>query len=334
MLPKQNIALAAKQLLYRPALKTPVLVPECGPSRSLADWLNVLSDPAQFPDGKLPGQILCRFAADFLLAYLHPQYIHRAPTEAEALRTLDQFVHRRHGTASLEGQSDLRSRLLKLGFALCMVADLPRTAHILGDIMTRRLDPSLFANRFIGLDIGAGTGILSVAMAICARRNSFASIEITALERDKEVAAHTAALLQTLAIGSVVVADAKATATYHGLGDTPIAFVCNETLPSQGHRLWKEDFVPISQTLLAAKGHLLHQATFFPLTMAATTRDESELIEIGPDNNFSCNQKYPMRLMKVWGIRLQDGLWPLEHIGEPFRDAVSPDWLPLLGRRW
>lgn len=335
-LPEWDIALAARRLLYRPALTSSPLTGECGPSRSLADWIDRLSDPAQTSGSTLAGPVLCRFAADFLAAYLHPEFISRAPEDAETRLIFEQFVHRRHGTASLENQNALRNRLLRLGFALCMVADLPRTAHILGDIITRRLDPSHFSGRFTALDIGAGTGVLSVAMAICARRNGFQSVHITALERDTEVAESTDALLQTLGIGKVVMADAKDPAVYERILDKrfPVAFVSNETLPSQGHRLWKEDFVPISQTLMNVGGETVRQAEFFPLSLAATVRDRAEPVELCAENGFEISDKYPMRLMKAWGIRLQDGLWSLERIGEPFRQYVSPDWLPLLGRRW
>jgi hypothetical protein len=332
--PKRYIASAAKQLLHRPALRTPVLTKECAPSLSLVDWIALLSDKYRLPDEKLTGPLLCRFAADFMLAYLHPKFIHQAASEQECRLTFEQFVHRRHGTASLEGKDELRDRLLRLGFALCMVADLPRTAHILQDIITRRLDPAFFNEIFQGLDIGSGTGILSLAMAACAGRNEFAEIKITAFERDEAVAWQTEKVFKALRIGRVVTGDAKAPTMYRQLDNAPIAFVCNETLPSQGHRLWKEDFIPISRTLLRIKGNALRRAAFFPMALAATARQDDGLVEFGTDNQFTTNSEYPMRLMKAWGIRLQDGLWPLERIGEPMRGCVSANWLPLLGRRW
>ncbi len=67
-----------------------------------------------------------------------------------------RFVSRRHGTPLLDGREALRLFLLHHGFALQMLFDLAKTAHLLASLAAAPPPP---VNRpFVGLDCGTGTG--------------------------------------------------------------------------------------------------------------------------------------------------------------------------------
>jgi len=317
-------------LLQKPELTTPLLsLGVLGPG-SLTDDLARAADPKTILTREALLNIICKYS----LAFVHPGAHEREISMADLTRFFDQFANRRRGADSLEGQPELRRRLLDFGFALCMLLDLPKTGHILWDILQRKIQPQVNQETFFGLDIGAGTGVLMLGMWILARRSGFTSCDILGIERDERLAARADELLSELGIGRITRADAKKPGLFRRFCPRGLHFVANETLPSQGHRLWKEDFPAINERLFADCGPALAGTEFFPSAVYAVESRGGRKFRLSPENSFQPDAGYPLRLMRRAGIELAGEPVPLEAVGQEWRSLISPEWLPLLPHRW
>lgn len=325
--PQPPLAAQAARLLHRKALAAPLLAPDGYSDRPLACEIDRLRDPAR----PVADADLVRLLAKYAHAYVHDSAAQALPLD-ELTLLFDQFHNRRRGCESLDGRDELRHRLLRLSFALTMVADLPKSARIVREILHTPLAPGQ-GGPFLGLDIGTGTGILMLAMHLAAHRAGYGAIRLVGVERDRATWERTVALTRTLGTGVALLGDAKAPATYAALPEGPVRFVCNETLPSLGRRLWKEDFVPISQALFGALGDRLAGARFFPAALW-TRKSESEVVRLGVENGFAPASGYPLRLLRAEAIELGGAPVRLDMIGEDCLGHVRPQWRERLGSRW
>jgi len=325
--PQPPLAALAARLLHRKTQTAPLFAPDGYSDRPLACEIDRLRDAAREPSDA----DLVRLLAKYAHAYVHDSEA-RPVSLAELTLLFDQFHHRRRGCESLDGRDDLRRRLLRLSFALTMIADLPKSARIVREILDTPLRHDDGAS-FLGLDIGTGTGILMLAMHLAACRAGYSPIRLVGVERDRTTWERTVALTRTLGIGVALLGDAKSPATYAALPEGPVHFVCNETLPSLGQRLWKEDFVPISQALFTALGERLAEATFFPAALWAR-KDEDEAVRLGVENGFAPASDYPLRLLRAEAIELSGEPVRLDRIGHECAVHVRPEWRERLGSRW
>lgn len=321
------LAACCARLLHRPVLRAPLLDPAAYENISLREEIDRLAEPGT----PIDDAGLVRLLAKYFHAYVHGSHEERLSLDAIGL-LFDQFHNRRRGADSLEGRRDLRAFLLHHGFALCMLADLPKSAHILRQILTTPLPPRAGAP-FLGLDIGTGTGVLMLAMHIAARRAGFAAPRTIGIERDQTVQERTDALARTLGVGQAILGDATRPETYAALPEGPVSFVCNETLPSLGRRMWREDFSPISAALFAALGQRLAAAAFFPAALWVGDGQETT-VRLGPENAFSPDTRPPVRLLRAMAIEMDGGPLPLDRIGRDFARHVQPPWQERLARRW
>lgn len=323
-----TIAQLSRRLLHRAPCSEPPVPPSAWTNTSLASDLARLGDPER----SLVRQDVAAMVLKLFHAYVNPGSEETCVPLSEITLLMDRFANRRHGFAALEGRRELRRLLLDHGFALSMIADLPKTVHIVHSIAARSL-AAQGKHRFYGLDIGAGTGVLMVAMHLCAGRNGFESRTITGIERDRRIQERADGLMRRLGTGRVLLADAKDTEAYASLAGKPIHFVCNETLPSLGHRLWKEDFPVIGRTLVAALGREVENAAFFPEALLAAGPG-GEPARLCAANGFAPKTSRPIRLLRAAAITINDRTIPLDHIGKEERDLVTDSWRDRLSHRW
>lgn len=320
---------ASLRLLQRPPMPEMVLQEELYRKTSLSADLDEAGDPSR----ELDGQLLMNILVKFFHAYVYPGSHETVQDLSEISLLFDQFVHRRLGSDVLENSEDLRKELLSYGFALCMLADLPKSAHIFKAIAGA--ESALDGEAFTGLDIGAGTGVLMLAMSVQALRNGFDGFSLVGIERNQIVVERTNDVMGRMGIGNVLVADAKKVESYGFLEDRRLNFVSNETLPSVNHSLWKEDFIFIARTLFEGFPDQLSEASFFPEAVLVGRSPSEMLTVIDSSNGFQLEEEdYPLRLMKPYAISLSGVMTPLEHVGREYSGYVSGLWSSVLTRRW
>ena len=320
---------ASLKLLQRPPMSESVLPAELYRKTSLSSDLEQAGDP----DFDLDGPILMNILVKFFHTYVYPGS-HETVLDLREISVLfDQFVHRRLGSDVLENCLTLRKELLSYGFALCMLADLPKSAHIFKAIAESR--PHFGGEVFAGLDIGSGTGILMLAMSLQARRSGFNAVSLVGIERNQIVAERTNKVLAKMGLGNVIVADAKKVESYGFLENKELHFVSNETLPSVGRSLWKEDFIFICKTLFDGLAEQTSKAGFFPEAVLVGRSSTEMLTELNRENSFQLeDENYPLRLMKPFAIRLLGTMTPLEAVGSSYSENISGAWKSVLTRRW
>lgn len=323
------IKTASLRLLQRPAMPETVISKDIYRRTSLIADL----DEAGNPDVELDGPLLMNILVKFFYTYVYPGF-HDQELELEDISLLfDQFVHRRLGSDVLENCLGLRKELLSYGFALCMLADLPKSAHIFKAIAEAR--PRLSGDVFTGLDIGSGTGILMLAMSVQASRNGFTGASLVGMERNQIVAERTNEVLGGMGLGNVIVADAKKNDSYGFLQSKKLHYITNETLPSVNRSLWKEDFIFICKTLFSGLASQTAEASFFPEAVLVGRSPSEMLTVLDSRNGFQLeSEKYPLRLMKPYAISLDGIMTPLETVGSDYTDLVSGAWSSVLSRRW
>ncbi|GKT29126.1 hypothetical protein ADUPG1_001052, partial [Aduncisulcus paluster] len=195
------------------------------------------------------------------------------------------------GSDVLENCLDLRKRLLSYGFALCMLADLPKSVHIFKAIAESKTQ--LDGEPFTGLDIGSGTGVLMLAMDVQAKRNGFEGSSLVGIERNQIVAERTNEVLGSMGLGN--------------------------TLPGAGRSLWKEDFIFISKTLFDGLQEHTADAGCFPEAVLVGRSPEEMLTVLDSTTGFQLrDEKYPLRLMKPYGISLSGEMTGLEDVGQAY----------------
>lgn len=322
-----GIGPSSLKILERGRINAPLFAEDAYVPGSLSNDLG----QASCPGGELSDRFVLSMLARFFHFYIHPDSYDRELSLSEITLVFDQFAHRRRGAESLAGEPGLRKILLKYGFALCMLADLPKTAHIFQSIAQTGL---VGQGTFHGLDIGSGTGVLMLAMAVLARRSGFDRLEINGIERDEPVRERTNLVLKDLGFGRVSGGDAKKPETYSFLSGVDLDFVANETLPSMNHRLWKEDFTAINQTLFIHFNKNISRAVFFPQTLWVGEQNGPPRLRLDPENSFCPETSKPLRLMCPWGIDIQGQRIALSMVGDGFKKYIHPVWLPLLAHRW
>ncbi|MFW5730779.1 MAG: hypothetical protein ACOCV7_03935, partial [Desulfonatronovibrionaceae bacterium] len=240
-----DISRASLELLLRPPVGRPVVSEDLYQPTSLHQDIQ----QAFCPEQPLTDELIVNIILKYFYCYVYPGSSAQKIALSQVSLLFDAFVHRRQGSEVLKGREALRRDLLKYGFALAMLADVPKTAHIFREIAGRKILPQQFNHRFQGIDIGAGTGILMLAQAVAARRNSFQDLIITGIERETNTSLRTAAISSELGTGLLVSQNAVKPETYSFIDHKPVTVITNETLPGTSARLWKEDFILISQTL-------------------------------------------------------------------------------------
>ncbi len=317
-------------LLLRPPVEADIIKKEIYSPTPLLEDIRKCSSP----DHQLLVEDIFNILVKYFYAYIHPDSItHKVPLK-EITACFNRFIHRRAGSRLLWGQEALRKRLLKYGFALAMLADLPKSAHIFWEIASTKVDPHNYEHKFMGVDIGAGTGILMLAQWISARKNRFSHIEIIGIERDFNTFERTALIAGKLNVGKMAQGEAKSRETYSFLNNQPVTYISNETLPGASARLWKEDFIKINKTLFDNYPHLLKKTFFFPNLVIAADKSGMHTVTLSKANCFHKVQGPPVHLLYPRAIELDSKPCLLTNIGNNMKYCLEDPWPDILSRRW
>lgn len=318
------------KLLVRPPVKNHILHPKFFTITSLLEDIELHCSSSNSMSVKDTLNILIKY----FHAYIYPDSSSQRISLSDISTCFNQFIHRRVGSELLWGKKELRLIFLKYGFALAMLADLAKSAHIFQEIANQKINPQKYGNIFLGADIGTGTGILMLAQMISARKNRFREIEITGIERESNTLERTQLLTEILNTGKVIGADAKKVQTYSFFQDRPVTFISNETLPGSDARLWKEDFIAINKVLFENFAPLFEKTLFFPSKVFIADKSGKNTQILCPENQFHQIQGYPLRLMYPLAIELDGKPVHLVHIGNHITSQIQDPWPEILSHRW
>lgn len=275
---------------------------------------------------------IINFIIKLFYVYIYPYKIKETLTLEKISLLFEQFIFRRQGCKVLSNKQKLRKKLLSLSFSLAMIADICKTAHIAKDILLCSLTHT---SQFLGIDIGSGSGILLLLQYILAKRNKFDQIYLYGIERNKNVLNKTKNFLEHLNIKVYLLnKDAKQKDIYQLFKNKKISFLCNETLPGMGVRLWKEDFIIINKVLFQELNKELDNTKFFPKKVLVIDKRKTTQLILEPKNQFLSNTSLPLNLFYTYAIYLENNFVPLKKIGLDFKKYLNPGWEPYLNLRW
>jgi len=326
---EEDIRALSLHLLERDPPPGPVMAPALYRPEPLGDLIALLARPG----APLDVGALASLCLKYFFAYVYPES-RDIPAPLDAITLLaGQFARRRGGSRQLAGRQELRRTLLRHGFALQMLLDLPKTVHLLAALLART--PVCPAPMFAGLDLGSGTGILLLGQYLLARRSGLGAPALLGVEHLPAVADRADALLAALGVGRVRQGDATRTAAYDALPPGPVACVTNETLPSAGRRLYKEPFPAINAVLFPALGGRLSETVFLPEAVWASDREGRDWLRLAPENAFAGDAaRKPLRLYFMRDVELAGQRIPVERVGQGLEDLVEAPWRQALCRRW
>ncbi|MEF3698121.1 hypothetical protein [Desulfolutivibrio sp.] len=220
------------------------------------------------------------------------------------------------------------------GYALRMLADLPKTGHIFRSIAGRPAMPSDLADGYVGLDLGTGTGVLLLAASLQARRRGAGRFDLLGVEYDTLVAERTGLLLDRLGVGRVVAADARDAQAYIDMVDGPITFVANETIPGMNQRMQSEHFSAIHGALFEAAAARLRETLFFPEGLVAVEPKTDASVVLSRQNRFQVPKYYRNVNVFPRAIIIEGRLTALTRLGKDFPRLIPPQVRRFLPRRW
>lgn len=312
----------------RPERAAPVLRPGAFRPGPLLDDVERLSRPGV----SMSDEDVLSVLVKYFHAYIYPG----SETHPVSLGEISELFWRFCGMwweGSEDRPDDLGLRGTS-GYALRMLADLPKTGHIFRSIAARPAMPPEAAGGYVGLDLGTGTGILLLAASLQARRLGAARYDLVGVEYDTLVAERTGLLLERCGVGRVVAADARVAESYLGLVDGAISFVANETIPAMNQRMQSEHFSAIHASLFEAAAARLRQTIFFPEGLVAVEPKSDASVVLSRQNRFQVPKYYRHVNVYPRALIIEGRLTALSRLGKDFPRLIPPQVRRFLPRRW
>lgn len=315
-------------LAPRPLSAESLLLPGVYRSTPLCDDIARVSHPATPLDDRDVMSILVKY----FHAFIFPGSEKTSVPLADISDIFDQF----RGFWSPDGAvPDEHPALFGTsGYALRMLADLPKTAHIFRSIARRPFLDADVSESYQGLDLGAGTGVMLLAALLQARRNGAGRVGLLGVEYDPDVAARADLLTRSLEAGTVRAADARSQEAYQDLGQGDLAFVANETVPAVTQRLETEHFTAIHGTLFSACARRLKKTVFFPEALVTHEPGGDLSVVLSKNNRFQVPRYYRHMRLFPQAVVIEGRLVRLHLLGRDFTRFIPPAWQKALPRRW
>ncbi|MGD9610607.1 MAG: hypothetical protein AB7U59_14465 [Desulfovibrionaceae bacterium] len=270
----------------------------------------------------------------FVLKYFHASLYPGSENHAVPLAEASGLLRRFYDLWLDGGERDVPLPGEYSAYPLRMLADLPRTAHIFRSVANRALAPGLRPERYLGFDLGTGSGIILTAAWFQAMRNKIHDPELVGVECDGEVAERTRLLFESLGLGRIVVDDARDAGVLAALPDGPLAFVGNENVPAPKTRVTAEPFSAIHAALFSVMAKRLRQTIFFPEALVVRDRDAEIDVVLSKNNRFQPPRHYRSLRLRPRSIVIEGRLTKLWEVGKDFRQYLPESWLRIMPGRW
>lgn len=237
----------------------------------------------------------------------------------EAPRSIDIEEMKRMKGDKWDKAIDVRFHLERLTCE--MLFDVPATVEIFHDIAMRILDPSIYWKKYIWIDLGSGSGILTLAQYIQAERNQFKEKINLGIELGSYSSKFSNTIINTcLWVGKIIRWDTTSPRAYGFLSENDaITFITNETIPDEGAKLdysnkSGDPFVANCRTLEWVP-QVTKQTQFFPqkfkvwipFLKTVITADHQPLLAGNPKTTWGII-KTILQFAMYWKIPVVDGM--------------------------
>lgn len=291
----------------------PGIAPGFYVSDSLASDVERLCDPSvTIADTDLLGM-----AVKYFFAYVHESAYNEPVPYGEIAGLYEQFS--RHQSMN-EPTDDIETmnRLRMWSSVLRVLADAPRAAHVMRAVIGQKDAPKYGGGPFVGVDIGAGTGIMLLALQIQARRNGYSDIQTLGFQTDSVSGERTHDLVHSLGAGSVMLADPTREGAYGVVRGRMISFVANEVVAGIQQSLNGDNCFRKYLAFFNAVGDSVGSAAFFPEGLVAHSAQAHASVILARENRFQPPAEYLDDQFIPHGLIMEGGVTPMHKLGRDF----------------
>lgn len=282
-------------------------------SDSLTADIDRLSDPGFRPGAE---QFL-NVAVKYFFAYVHDGAHEEKVPYGDISELYEQFS-RHLSLNEPDDDIELMNRLRMWSPVLRVLADAPRAAHVLRTVLFQKNIEPTVTGSYLGVDIGAGTGVMLLAQQLQARRNGFADIQTLGFQADPISGERTHDLIHTLGGGSVMLADSGRIGAYGVLRGRNINYVANEMVAGIQQSLTKDNFFQKYKAFFAAVEGSADHAYFFPEGIIAHSGIEGTSVILSKENEFQVPPEYLGSDFIPQGLILDGKVLPMHRLGKGF----------------
>ena len=294
------------------------IAPDFYTQTSLEADIDVLSDPKS----AVSDESLFNLVVKYFCAYVDETAFHRSVPFSELVRLYENFG-RHQSLNEPQDNIELMNRMRQLSGALRVLADAPRMAHVLRDIISLRV-PYKEEERYVGIDMGTTTGILLLAQHIHARRNGFSEIVIRGFTNDPLAGERTHDLVRALGAGDVLRIDPARPRAYAWLEGLRPVVVVNEMLSGMQRMLKPGNFFDRYKALVGSVPSTAKDAVFYPEGIIAYSREANMSLILSPESGYSAPVEYSGTGFTPQGFMLDGQVTPTHKLGEGFYRYLLP----------
>lgn len=289
------------------------IAPDFYSAESLGGDIERLCDPHYV----ITDEDFLNVAVKFFFAYVHDGSHNEQIPYAEIADLYEQFS--RHHSMNEPGDDiEVMNLLRQWSPVLRVLADAPRAAHVMRAVIGQRDVSDCNGGPYVGVDVGAGTGIMLLAQQIQARRRGFLDIQTLGYQTDPVSGERTHDLVHSLGAGSVMLADPTRENAYGVLRGRTINYAANEVVAGIQQSLNFENFFSKYSAFVAAVGNSLNQTSFFPEGLIAHSGTAGASVILAKENGF----QPPAEFMDVefipQGLILEGKVLPMHKLGRDF----------------
>ncbi|WP_207259661.1 hypothetical protein [Desulfovibrio sp. Huiquan2017] len=290
----------------------PAIAPDFYTTDPLVSDVEHLCDPAE----PVSDARLLNLAVKYFFAYVHEDAHRDAVPYGELAGLYEQFS--RHQSMNEPGDDiEIMNRLRMWSPVLRVLADAPRAAHIMRAVLACA-DAMSGCGPFMGVDLGAGTGIMLLALQILARRGGFSDIQTLGYQCDPLSGERTYDLVQSLGAGAVMLVDPTREQAFHLVRGRTVNFVTNEVMAGIQQSLDADNCFHKYRAFLHAVGDNLDRTVFFPEGLIAHSVASRASVILARENGFQPPVEYLTEKFIPQGLILEGKVLPMHRLGGDF----------------
>jgi len=287
-------------------------------SESLASDIERLCDP----DIPVSDEQFLNVAVKYLFAYVHDGSQDEAVPYGEIAALYEQFS-RHQSMNEPTDDIEIMNRLRQWSSVLRVLADAPRAAHVMRAVIGQRDAPVFNGGPYVGVDIGAGTGIMLLAQQIQARRNGYTDIQTLGFQTDPVSGERTHDLVHSLGAGSVMLADPTREGAYHVLQGRNISYAANEVVAGIQQSINASNFFNKYRAFFAAVGQRVQSTAFFPEGLIAHSSECGASVILAKENEFQAPVEYLDAAFTPQGLIIEGRVLPMHKLGKDFYQYLT-----------
>jgi len=316
--PLASVGIQARNFTAAIESASPSIAPGFYTSESLAEEVERLCDPAT----AVTDAHLLNVAVKYFFSYVHEGAHDEMVPYGEIVELFEQFS--RHQSMN-EPTDDIEvmNRLRQWSSVLRALADAPRAAHVMRGVISQTDAPIYGGGPYVGVDIGAGTGIMLLALQIQAKRNGFSDIQTLGYQTDPVSGERTHDLVHSLGAGSVMLADPNRAGAYGVVQGRTISYVANEVVAGIQQSLTADNCFKKYQMFYQTVGENIQSAAFFPEGLIAHAASVHSSVILAKENGFQPPAEFMAEKFIPQGLILEGKVLPMHKLGRDFYQYLT-----------